>query len=141
MGSWERRSYHFSYSLPHSQQKHLKGPAPVPRESPDHRKLRRPLIMILMLCYHSLLGNIGSPCLESKWDLNIVKNNIRPINSVPAVNLHQLSHLLTLGTPVVCLDCNSVAEVTLCQRRSAALSLTSRSPSEILPGFYKQAQV
>lgn len=57
-----------------------------------------------------------------------MKNNIRPINSVFAVNLHQLSHLLTLGRPLVCLDCDSVAEVTLYQQRFAVPSLASPSP-------------
>lgn len=97
--------------------------------------------MILMLFYHWLLGTIGFPYLESKWDLNIVKNSIRPINSVPAVNLSQRSHLLTLGRPLVCPDCDSVLEVIHCISRGLLRLPSLPLLSEILPGFYKQAQV
>lgn len=58
---------------------------------------------------------------------------MRPINSILVVNLHQLSYLVLEG-PIVCADCNSVAQVTLYQLRPGVPFPTSHSSHEILPG-------
>lgn len=69
---------------------------------------------------------------------------MRPINSILVVNFHQRSHLFLEG-PVVCADCNSVAQVALYQLRPGAFPHFLFFPGNLarlkVTAFWKRAHV